>query len=65
MNVKTVQEKGSCAVICLDLIPEVGVKFGGGNSWRGDHYEDELRKAIETTKSSGSVRVGPLAIPTE
>lgn len=39
---------GQCAVICLDLIPTRGVKFAGGNSWRGDHYEPELRQAIET-----------------
>jgi hypothetical protein len=58
-------EPGSCAVICLDLIESVGVKFAGGNSWRGDQYEPELRKAIKTTASSGSVRVGPFAIPIE
>ncbi len=58
-------EPGSCAVICLDLIESVGVKFAGGNSWRGDQYEPELREAIRTTKSSGSIRVGPFAVPTE
>lgn len=58
-------EPGRCAVICLDLIPTCGVKFAGGNSWRGDHYETELRAAIETEQSSGSVRVGPFGVPTE
>lgn len=58
-------EPGSCAITCLDLIPEVGVKFAAGNSWRGDHYEPELREAIKTHESSGSVRVGPFAIPVE
>ena len=58
-------EPGSCAVICLDRIADCGVKFAGGNSWRGDQYEPELRDAISTNKSSGSVRVGPFAIPTE
>ena len=36
---------GQCAVICLDLIPQVGVTFGF-NSWRGDTFEDTLRAAI-------------------
>jgi hypothetical protein len=54
---------GSCAVICLDHIGKYGVRFGQ-NSWRGDHYEPELRKAIRTMKSSGSVRVGPFGFPT-
>jgi hypothetical protein len=55
---------GECACICLDLIPEDGVTFGK-NSWRGDVYEPWLRWAIETMPSSGSVRVGPFAFPTE
>lgn len=54
---------GQCAVICLDHIAKYGVKFGG-NSWRGDDYERELREAIKTTQSSGSIRLGPFAIPT-
>ena len=57
-------EPGSCAVICLDLLPARGVKFGG-NSWRGDLYEPELREAIVTMQSSGSIRVGPFGIATE
>lgn len=39
-------ENGHCAVIDLDLIAEHGVSFGY-NSWRGDHFEPELRKAIK------------------
>ena len=39
-------DSGVCAVICLDLIPTVGVKFAHGNSWRGDRFEGELRQAI-------------------
>lgn len=58
-------EPGYCSVICLDLIETCGVRFAGGNSWRGDRFEPELRKAIEENASSGSVRVGPFALPTD
>ncbi len=62
-------DAGECYVICLDLIPTCGVRFAGGNSWRGDHYEPELREAIkqhtEAGSTSGGVRVGPFCIPTE
>lgn len=54
---------GECYVICTDLLETCGVKFAGGNSWRGDHYEPELRQAIATMQSSGSVRVGPFGFP--
>ena len=33
------------SVICLDRIADHGVTFGD-NSFRGDHFEDELRPAI-------------------
>lgn len=56
---------GQCAVIGLDRIAEMGVKFANGNSWRGDRFESELREAIKTGTSSGSVRVGPFGLPTE
>jgi hypothetical protein len=51
---------GQCAVHCLD---KKTVKIGV-NSWRGDHFEPELRKAIKTQASSGSVRCGPFGIST-
>jgi hypothetical protein len=59
-------DPGECYVICTDLLETCGVKFAGGNSWRGDHYEPELRKAIEGQdgRHSGAVRVGPFCIPT-
>lgn len=56
-------EPGSCAVVCLDLIPTCGVKFAGGNSWRGDRFEPELRDAIKSTPLSGGIRVGPFCLP--
>ncbi len=58
-------DPGSCAVICLDLIPTCGVKFAGGNSWRGDNFEPELREAIKNANTSGGVRIGPFCLPTE
>lgn len=38
--------EGDCAVICLDMIATSGVSHGS-NSWRGDDFEDALRKAIK------------------
>ena len=59
--------KGRCAVTCLDMIETAGVKFAGGNSWRGDVFEPELREAIraatESGTTSGGIRVGPFIVP--
>lgn len=41
------EQEGQCAVIALDLVETCGVGFAKGNSWRGDHFEPELRKAIK------------------
>jgi hypothetical protein len=59
-------EPGSCAVLCLDRLESHGVRFAGGNSWRGDQFEPELRAAIEAQNGShsGGVRVGPFCVPT-
>ena len=56
-------EPGMGAVICLDRISTHGVQFGG-NAWRGDDFEPELREAIETMPTSGGVRIGPFCLPT-
>lgn len=55
---------GACAVVAIKplLDSAVGVRFGE-NSWRGDHFEDELRDAIKTHKSDGSTRMGPFGLP--
>ncbi len=60
-------EPGQCAVVCLDLMETCGVKFAGGNSWRGDWFESTLRKAIEDQQGvhSGAARVGPFSVPLE
>ena len=59
---------GQCAVVNLDRLAQSGVAFGA-NSWRGDRFEPELRRAIETSpwscETSGGVRVGPFCFPTD
>jgi hypothetical protein len=40
------EEKGSCAVLDVNEVVNGNVDFANGNSWRGDHFEPELRKAI-------------------
>jgi hypothetical protein len=57
---------GQVAVLDIAKLsdPAVGVAFGE-NSWRGDQYEAELRSAISTEDSDGSVRIGPFAVPTK
>lgn len=57
--------RGAVAVVAVEPLsdPAVGVAFGE-NSWRGDQYEAELRAAIQTHQSDGSVRVGPFSVPT-
>lgn len=54
-------EPGSCAVLEVSkLSSEDGVAFGS-NSWRGDHFEDDLRTLV-TKEATG--RIGPFsAIP--
>lgn len=63
-------EPGHCAILAVEPLssPDVGAAFGL-NSWRGDCFEEELRDAIRehgrVGRTSGSVRVGPFAVPTE
>ena len=40
------EELGSIAVLDLNLTNKGNVAFANGNSWRGDHYEPVIRKAI-------------------
>lgn len=58
-------EAGSCAVIGLDRIPSMGIAFAQGNSWRGDHFESELRQHIKEHGTTTGIRIGPFAIGTE
>ena len=50
---------GQCAVIGIDRLSEMGVRFAEGNSWRGDYFEHELREAIKKAQTG---RVGPFCI---
>ena len=38
--------QGQCAVLDIDELVEDNIEFAQGNSWRGDHFERELREAI-------------------
>ena len=59
------EEEGMCSVLGLDRMESMGVAFGGGNSWRGDRFQDELRKVIEDpSRWSGGVPAGPFCVPT-
>jgi len=39
-------EPGHVAILCVDALVEKDIAFAGGNSWRGDFFEPDLRNAI-------------------
>ena len=39
------EQDGQCAVLDVDKLAQGDIAFGS-NSWRGDHFEQSLRKAI-------------------
>lgn len=39
-------ETGAVAVLDIPMLAAGNIAFARGNSWRGDHFEDELRNAI-------------------
>lgn len=39
-------ESGQCAVLDRDETAKGNIAFARGNSWRGDHFEGDLRAAI-------------------
>lgn len=41
------EEEGACAVFDIDMLKVDNIEFAQGNSWRGDEFEPELRKAID------------------
>lgn len=41
------EKSGQCAVLDIDMLSANNIEFGNGNSWRGDHFESELRAAIK------------------
>ncbi len=50
---------GHCAVYSIKELNKGNIAFAMGNSWRGDHYENELRKLIEARESG---RLGPFSL---
>ena len=56
-------EEGYCAVYKVSELAKGNIQFANGNSWRGDHFENELRKQLfEFMKENGTNRVGPFAL---
>lgn len=41
------ERQGQCAVLDIDETAKDNIEFAAGNSWRGNHFEDELRKACK------------------
>lgn len=41
---------GYCSVFDIDELQKDNIKFAQGNSWRGDSYESDLRRAIDEYK---------------
>lgn len=50
---QAVGHNGRVSVFDLDQLHAGNVTFARGNSWRGDHFEESLRKAI---KANGGER---------
>lgn len=50
---------GQCAVYDVAQLAKGNIAFANGNSWRGDRFEDALRKAIDDRPTN---RIGPFAI---
>lgn len=40
-------DQGNCAVFDIDELVKDNISFANGNSWRGDHFEPELREKIK------------------
>jgi hypothetical protein len=51
---------GQCAVYDVQELEKGNIAFACGNSWRGDHFEGELREAI---KKMSRNQIGPFALP--
>jgi len=46
------EEQGQCAVLDIDELTKDNIEFASGNSWRGDHFEVELRQKIKDKESA-------------
>ena len=41
------EETGSIAVTQIDMLKDHNIEFAHGNSWRGDHFESDIREFIK------------------
>lgn len=48
--------QGYVAVTCVTELAAGNIKFANGNSWRGDDFEDDLRKAITEWDAAETAR---------
>ena len=59
-------EERACAVFNVDELAAGNVAFAGGNSWRGDRYEHELRPMLAAfLEEHGGNRIGPFVLPVD
>ena len=57
-------EPGYCAIYQVDELSKLNIKFANGNSWRGDHYESDLRQLLaDHQKEHGTNRNGDFSFP--
>jgi len=56
-------EPGYCAVYNIDELNRGNIAFAGGNSWRGDRYEEILRPMLKSfMENNGTNRIGPFSV---
>lgn len=57
-------EPGYCAVFKVEELANENIAMAGGNSWRGDRFEQVLRPLLEKWEAdNGTNRLGPFALP--
>lgn len=53
-----------CAVYDIDELYQENIEFAHGNSWRGDHYKDQIMPLLEGYfREHGTNQIGPFALP--
>ena len=56
------ERTGHCAVLAVDKLAAGDIAFGS-NSWRGDHFESDLRKEIANQRHDNEWRARPESEP--
>lgn len=56
-------EDGAVAVLNVPETAKGNIEFAKGNSWRGDYFERDLRKAIEEYENERPLGGTPFAMP--